>query len=234
MPTAAFDMLGTFFSLESLRPRLTALGAPRHALELWFATGLRDFFATSHAGGYEPLADILAAALPRTLAELGGDVPDEARLSQVLEGLKTLAPAEGAARAVETLTGAGWKVLALTNGGEESTRALLERAGLLGHFSAVLSTDAPRLSKPHPEVYARARAVADGQLWMVATHAWDLQGARKAGLLTAWVSSKEKRWLDVWPGPDLQGNSLAEVAHELLARARTGVEPSAPPFMPVG
>jgi 2-haloacid dehalogenase len=234
MPTAVFDMLGTFFSLEPLRRRLEVLRAPKHTLELWFAESLRDFFATSHAGGYEPLARILADALPRTLAELGHEVPAPAHRQYVLEGLQALEPAQGAAEACALLTGAGWKIIALTNGGEDSTRALLGRAGLLSYFDTVLSTDSIRLSKPHPDVYAMARAVAEGDMWMVAAHAWDLNGARRSGMRTAWISRKEKRWLDFLFEPDVQAEELAGAAREMLARARTGVEPTAPPFMPVG
>lgn len=220
MPTAAFDMLGTFFSLESLRPRLLLLGVPTHALELWFAESLRDFMALSHAGGYAPIRDILEASLPRTLALLGRGDASPAQCAQVLEGLKSLEPAEGAKEACELLTRAGWKLLALTNGGEESTRSLLTRAGLAGHFSAVLSTDSLRTTKPHPRVYAMALERADGTPWMVAAHAWDLQGAQRAGMRTAWVTHEEQRWLGVYPEPDVRGPDLAAVARDLLASQR--------------
>ncbi|QRK10217.1 HAD hydrolase-like protein [Archangium violaceum] len=222
MPTATFDMLGTFFSLESLRPRLSALGVPAPTLELWFAESLRDFFALSHAGGYAPIREVLEAALPRTLALVGrGDVAP-AHTAQVLEGLKELEPAEGAHEACELLSRAGWKLIALTNGGEASTRALLTRAGLLDRFSAVLSTDSVRTTKPHPTVYAVARERAEGEPWMVAAHAWDLQGAKRAGMRTAWVSRKEQRWLDVFPEPEVRAPDLATVARELLGTARQG------------
>lgn len=234
MPTAVFDMIGTFFSLEPLRRRLEVLRAPKHSLELWFAESLRDFFAISQAGGYEPLVRILADALPRTLAELGHEVPSPAQRQFVLEGLQALEPAEGAAEACALLTDAGWKLIALTNGGADSTRALLGRAGLLDRFDAVLSTDSVRISKPHPDVYAMARAVTKGDAWMVAAHAWDLNGARRSGMRTAWISRKEKRWLDFLSRPDVLAEDLAGAARELLVRARTGVEPTAPPFMPVG
>lgn len=216
MPTAAFDMLGTFFSLESLRPRLTALGAPPHALELWFASALRDFFATSLAGDYAPVRAVLEASLPRTLAELGVDGTAEGPTDPVLAGLSELEPAPGALEACELLRGKGWTLLALTNGGEDATRSLLERAGLLGHFTAVLSTDAVRVSKPHPRVYAQATSRAEGEPWMVAAHAWDLQGARRAGMRCAWVSRKEKRWLATFPPPDAQGEDLAAAARAML------------------
>jgi 2-haloacid dehalogenase len=65
--TVSFDIIGTCFSLDLPRTRLVELGAPAHALQLWFAQTLRDAFALSHAGGYRPLKEVLEAELPRTL-----------------------------------------------------------------------------------------------------------------------------------------------------------------------
>ena len=91
--TVAFDIIGTCFSLEKPRKRLVELGAPTHTLEMrkvgvlieagfprfspnfsreWFAQTLRDAFALSYAGGYQPLKEVLAAE-PRTLKLLGID-----------------------------------------------------------------------------------------------------------------------------------------------------------------
>ncbi|MBD1934671.1 MULTISPECIES: hypothetical protein [Cyanophyceae] len=69
--TVVFDIIGTCFSLDKPRQRLVELGAPSHALELWFAQTLRDAFALSHAGSYRPLKEVLEAELPRTLKVLG-------------------------------------------------------------------------------------------------------------------------------------------------------------------
>lgn len=65
--TVAFDIIGTCFSLDKPRQRLVELGAPPHALELWFAQTLRDAFGLSPAGSYRPLKEVLEAELPRTL-----------------------------------------------------------------------------------------------------------------------------------------------------------------------
>jgi hypothetical protein len=57
-----FDIIGTCFSLDKPRQRLVELGAPPHALELWFAQTLRDAFALSHAGSYRQLKEVLEAS----------------------------------------------------------------------------------------------------------------------------------------------------------------------------
>ena len=215
--TIAFDILGTLFSLESLRPELTARGAPSQALELWFAESLRDYFAASHAGAYLPLKEVLRAAVPRTLDSLGATA-DPDQIDRIMQRLPELDLVPGAESALGALRKRGCKLLALTNGSEEVTRALLDRAGILDWFQALLSCDSIRVSKPHPDVYAMARAESAGELWMVAAHAWDVAGAKKAGLATAWIAGKEGRYLDVYPSPDVTAPDVESAAEQILDR----------------
>ena len=61
-------------------------------------------------------------------------------------------------------------------------------AGLRWHTA--LSTEAVRSYKPDPAVYRMAIECADRppeRMLMVAAHAWDLRGARAAGMRTAYL-----------------------------------------------
>jgi 2-haloacid dehalogenase len=214
--TVALDIIGTCFSLDRPRARLAELGAPEHTLELWFAQTLRDGMALSHAGGYRPLKEVLRAELPRTLGMVGVDAPIP-QLEAVVASFSELDPQPGLLEMIEALSGSGWRLLALTNGSEQSTRELLRRAGVVDRFAALLSCDAIGKFKPHPDVYQRARREAEGELWMVAAHAWDIAGAAMAGLRTLYVSGLEGRYLDVYPPPDAAVGQLAEVADRLRA-----------------
>lgn len=217
-PTAAFDMLGTFFSLDAPRRRLVELGAPPHAMDLWFAQAGRDALALFQAGGYVPLREVLVATLPRTLARFGLEAEGEAvgeATAAVLAALDELEPAPDASEACAVLTERGWRLVALTNGSEGWTRALLRRAGLLERFGSVLSADRVRKPKPHPDVYALARSEATGELWLVAAHAFDVLGAARAGLKTAWVAAGERSYPAVFPSPDLVAPTLLDAARAM-------------------
>jgi 2-haloacid dehalogenase len=213
--TVAFDVIGTLFTLERPRDALKALGAPPHVLETWFAESLRDFFALSHAGGYAPLRDVLAASLPRALAALEVDY-DDAAIERVMATLRELDPAGGAGASVQALAEAEFRIVALTNGSEGITRALLEGAGLHAYFDALLSCDEIRVSKPHPTVYQMARGREPGELWMVAAHSWDIAGAARAGLRTAWISSKERFYPATFPSPDIRAPDLESAARRII------------------
>ncbi|MGH2571985.1 MAG: HAD family hydrolase [Actinomycetota bacterium] len=216
-PTVAFDVIGTLFTLDRPRDRLIALGAPREALELWFAQTLRDAFAWSHAGGYRPLKEFLEAALPRTLDSVGVEAGEETA-AQVMEAFAELDPVDGAEEACSVLFDAGWRILALTMGSEESTRRLLSRAGLEDRFSLFLSCDRIGKTKPHPDVYEMARREAGpGALWLIAAHAWDVAGASRAGLRTCWVEHLEKRYLGAYPEPDVRASDLVDGVRRIVA-----------------
>jgi 2-haloacid dehalogenase len=214
--TVAFDVIGTLFTLERPRAELSALGAPEFAANLWLAQTLRDSYAWSLAGRYRPLKEFLQAALPRMLTQLGMRA-DESQLDPVLGSLGELDPAPGASEAVEAVSKAGWRVITLTNGSEEFTRGLLERAGFAHRFSATLSCDEIGKTKPHPDVYDMAKRDAPGEVWLVAGHAWDVAGASAAGLRTAWISTTEKEYLSVYPQPEIVADDLAEAAERMLA-----------------
>lgn len=213
--TVVFDIIGTCFSLDKPRQRLVELGAPPHALQLWFAQTLRDAFALSHAGSYRPLKEVLEAELPRTLKMLGIEA-DEEQLERVVNAFPELEPQPLALEAFRLLTTAGWKLVALTNGSEDSTRKLLERANALEYFASIYSCDAIGKTKPHPEVYALAQQDTSGDVWMVAVHAWDIAGAACAGLRTAFITQEEKDYLGVYPQPDVVASDLVEAANQIV------------------
>ena len=144
--TIVFDIIGASFSLEKPRQQLLKLGAPNYALELWFAQALRDAFAFSHAGKYQPLKKVLQAELPRTLKTLGIKA-NSAQYKDVMATFSKLELHPGAKEAFEDLTKAGWKIIALTNGSEDATRKLLTGAGVEAYFDRVYSCDANRADK---------------------------------------------------------------------------------------
>lgn len=215
--TIVFDMIGTCFSLERPQERLLALGAPESALQLWFAQALRDAFAWSHAGGYQPLKHVLEAELPRTLALLGIEASPEAR-SHVVSAFSELELVPGALEVLQRLAAANWDVIALTNGSFDLTQELLERSSALQYFTDVHSCDELEITKPHPRVYQLLPQVAAGSVWMVAAHAWDIAGAIRAGLKTAFVTAGEREYLSIYPQPDVLAPDLMGAVDQIRAK----------------
>jgi|SRR6478672_5217534 len=211
-----FDIIGTCFSLDQPRQKLTELGAPDYALNLWFAQTLRDAMALSHAGSYRPLKEVLEAELPRTLKTLNIAASPQ-QLSAVVKAFSELELQPDALECFSFLHQSGFKLVALSNGSEEATRKLLEKADAMQYFSSVLSCDAVQKTKPHPDVYALVKPEVAEDVWMVAAHAWDIMGANLAGLKTAFITQEEKEYLSVYPQPNVIANSLVAAANQILA-----------------
>jgi len=70
----------------------------------------------------------------------------------------------------------------------------LTNAGIMDLFDSYYSVDAVKKYKPFKDVYqwaAKQEKLRTQDIVMVATHDWDLFGANKAGLSTAYIKRKE-------------------------------------------
>jgi 2-haloacid dehalogenase len=209
----AFDVNETLFSLARMRPAFEGAGLDPALVPLWFSRVLRDGFALTAAGGFTTFRQLAASAL-RDVAQ--PDVDDE----QVLAAFAELEPHPDVEPAFTLLREAGVRMVTLTNGAAALTVGLLERAGLAEYVERCLSVEEVRRWKPAPEPYlyaARECGVAPERIALVAAHAWDCDGARRAGLRTGWVSRLEGRPPEVFARADVEGDDLVEVARGLLA-----------------
>ena len=215
----AFDVNETLFGLEPLRGRLRALGLPEVALEWWFAVVLRDGFALDAAGDDRPFADVASAALTEVLHG-SGRTPGHGAAADVLSGFEELEPHADVAPALAALADRGVPALCLTNGSAPVVEGLLDRARLSPLVAQVLSVREAGHWKPRPEPYHHAALVAGvpaDALALVAVHPWDVHGAARAGLVTAWVNRSGRSYPDIFRAPDVQGPNLVGAVEALLA-----------------
>lgn len=219
LPAAvAFDVIETVFSLESLRPRLLAAGLPGHMLETWFAQVLRDAFALDATGVYKPFREVATAALQGLFAE--PRQADSARADGIIDGFTELDAHPDAGPAMQRLRDAGIRIVMLTNGSAKVTETLLERAGFRDLVERTVTVDEVKHWKPRKEVYlhcAETVGVEPQRLALVAAHAWDIHGGRRAGLITAYVGRSGQAFPATMARPDIVGSTLIEVADRLLA-----------------
>ncbi|MGH3094762.1 MAG: haloacid dehalogenase type II [Streptosporangiales bacterium] len=212
----AFDVVETLMSLEPLRGRLVHLGQPGHLLETWFARLLRDGIALSATGDYRRFPEVAADAL----RAVTGYELDGGQASWFLAGFDELPAYPDAEPALRRLHDAGIQVATLTNGTAESTRRFLDRTGLAPLVQQVISCEEVGSWKPPAAVYRHAvdtLATPRERVALVAVHAWDCHGAKRAGLTTGWCSRLERRYGELFAAPDVVGADLVEVVDGLLA-----------------
>lgn len=214
----AFDVNETLFDLSVLRDTFSQFGLPDHSLSWWFAALLRDGMALAASGDAAPFGMIGAAALEEIYSSLGRPAPTDA-VSVVLETFAKLPAHKDVMPAFKRLRAAGVPAIALTNGNANVTRGLLERANLSDLLDMVLSVDDVAHWKPRPEPYRYAAekiGVAVASLAMVAVHPWDTHGAKRAGLISAWVNRNGRGFPKFFAAPDIEAPSVEEAVARLL------------------
>ena len=203
----AFDVIETLFSLAPVADALRPHGV---GVDLFFARLLRDGFAHSAAGSYRPFRELARSAL----AALCPGIADDA-VAAVINTFAELPAHPDAKPAVKALVDQDLTVVTLTNGSADTTRRLLDRAGLAGYVAHVVSVDEASAWKPAPHAYRRLVELLGrdpSEVAMVAVHAWDIHGAHHAGLTTAWACRFEGRYPPVFEPPDISGPDLVAVA----------------------
>ena len=86
-------------------------------------------------------------------------------------------------------------------------------------FEKALSADSNRRLKPAAEAYtgaARELGVGPSDIRMVAAHAWDVQGAMRAGCAAAFVERPGAVWNPLFARPDISGPDLGEIAERVI------------------
>jgi 2-haloacid dehalogenase len=175
-------------------------------------------FRRSLMGRYVDFDVVTRDAFRVTAATLGVDLRTaEAGLLDVYRRLPAFADAaEGLVRLAE----AGHRLVAFSNGVGATLRGLLTHARLMPPLSDVVSVDEVRTYKPSPIVYqllvTRGGLSAD-RTWLVSSNAWDVLGAKSAGLRAAWIRRSPRAQ---WDGggiaePDLVVATLAELPERL-------------------
>lgn len=211
-----FDVYGTLVDPLALAEPLQALvgeQAVRFA-ELWRIKQLEYSFRRGLMQRYVDFDVCTRQALLYTRQALRCDLPesDQGRLLETYLYLPTFPEVTAALTALKTQ---GHQLMAFSNGVEASIRALLTNAGVLPYLEDVVSVDDLRTFKPDPAVYAylaRRAGHAPGETWLVSSNAWDVIGAKAAGLRAAWVRRQPEAVFDPWDvEPDVVVSRLDEL-----------------------
>jgi 2-haloacid dehalogenase len=107
-------------------------------------------------------------------------------------------------------------LVAFSNGTIQAVNQILSSAQLAGYFSQIISVDEIRTFKPSPAVYAymtRSVAADAKSVWLISSNAWDVIGAKSAGLRAVWVQRSSGQVFDPWGiEPDVTVKDLTECA----------------------
>jgi 2-haloacid dehalogenase len=219
-----FDVFGTLVGWRSaIADAFRASGVPGDPEELADAWRARYRPILDEVNeGARPWGDfdeLHLATLDDLLAERGADLPDAER-RRLVSAWHRLDPWPDVRTGLDDLRRE--HITASLSNGHLAMLVDLARHGDL-RFDCLLSAELARVYKPAAGVYttaARLLGVEPGELMLVAAHPWDLQGAREAGLRTAFID----RPLEYGPGSPAREYPEADVSagdlHELAQRLR--------------
>ncbi len=213
-----FDVNETLSDMSPLAKRFVDVGAPAHLAATWFAALLRDGFALTAAGSTAPFAQLGIGVLRAALdgPPLNRTV-DEA-IEHIMGGFDELSVHNDVQDGIPALAALNTRLVTLSNGAVSVAQRLFERAGIGQHFERLLSVEDAGIWKPAPGAYAYAAqqcGVEPVDMMLVAVHPWDIDGAHRAGLGTAWINRTEAPYPGYFTPPAIEATSVLRLAQLL-------------------
>ena len=215
-----FDVNETLSDMSPLGTRFSDVGAPAELAKLWFATLLRDGFALAASGDNGSFAAIGADVLRGMLAGVDLDRNRDAAVAHVMDGLTGLEVHPDVIAGITALSAAGFRLITLSNGSAQIAGKLLSAAGIRNEFESLLSVEDAPAWKPARAAYeyaAAATGTAAAGMLLVAVHPWDIHGAARAGLHTAWLNRTGAHYPAYFEAPEFTVSDLTELPAALTS-----------------
>jgi 2-haloacid dehalogenase len=191
MAVFVFDAYGTLFDVHAAIGRFRGeAGAEADRMsEIWRTKQLEYSWTLSLLGRYADFWTLTERALDYALARVPS--VDAALRPKLLDAYFKLDAFQDARAALRALKSQGHRTGILSNGSPNMLDGAVDAAGIRGDLDAVLSVDALKMFKPHPEVYALVTdhfKCTPADVTFVSSNRWDVAGAAAVGFSTAWVN----------------------------------------------
>jgi 2-haloacid dehalogenase len=224
LPLIVFDVNETLLDLETMNPIFERIFGEKEAMRMWFANLIMYSAALTVAGQYVPFTDI-GSAVMKMLADTKGIRITDADKKELTDKFSTMPPHAEVPGALRKLKSAGFRLFTLTDNLLEVQTRQLTNGGIVDLFERRFSADGAKHHKPSREAYAYAEkelGTKPSDMCLIACHTWDTLGAVAAGWEAALIKRPGNDVLGVGPQPHIVGNSLDDVADQLIARHKAG------------
>ncbi|GAA4311530.1 haloacid dehalogenase type II [Pontixanthobacter gangjinensis] len=215
--TLIFDVNETLLDLEPIKKSINKALKDDGAAEIWFSQLLHYSLVESITGTYHDFSKIAAAVFRMNAEKRQIDFSEE-EIREVLSPITRLPAYPDAEKGLSNLKNAGYHLVAFSNGKPSVLKEQLHFSGLEVFFDQVLSVEGAGKYKPHPEAYNYALKAARSKAakaMMVAAHGWDIAGARRAGLQTAFIQRPGKQLFPLAEEPNIQASHIEDLAEKM-------------------
>ena len=189
-----FDMNETILNLSLLKENFAKSFDVDYVLKYWFTKLLHTSTVTGIMDEYKDFGELAAVVLENIFYENGKELTQETK-SDILGSFRKLPAYDDVAEALKILRQNKIRVIAVSNSSLAMIQEQLTNAGIIDLFDAYYSVDSVNKYKPFKDIYlyaAQKENISPEEVVMVATHDWDLFGAKKAGLTTAYIRRKNE------------------------------------------
>ena len=213
-----FDAYGTLFDVHSVAALAESFfpGQGQVLSVLWRDKQIEysRLVTTSNDGAhYQPFSELTRAGLRYACQRLALDLTAEREAALMAQYL-SLTPYPEAREVLEALRTRGVVTGILSNGDPSMLAPLVHNGGFSGLFDHVLSTDAVRKFKTHPDAYAlgpQATGCEAADIVFVSSNGWDALAATWYGFRTLWINRLSLPLEAIGPAPERTGSSLRDV-----------------------
>lgn len=216
----AFDVNETLLDLSALDPDFKHLFGDESVRREWFAQLIQLALVTIITDSYVPFGRIGSAALDM-IAFRYNIIVAEDKKRDLLGKLVRLSPHPEVPNSLKQLKDAGYTMVTITNSVQDIAERQLEFAGLTQYFDKVLSADSVHRLKPAREAYdfvAQSCGVTTPEIYLVASHAWDITGASHAGCRSVFLARQSAVVNPLATRPDIVASDLQEAVDQIIRR----------------
>jgi len=213
-----FDMNETILNLSLLKENFAKSFDDDYVLKYWFTKLLHTSTVTGVMDDYKNFGELAAVVLENIFYESGKELTPEIK-TDILGSFRKLPAYDDVAEALKLLRQNNIRTIAVSNSSLVMIQEQLANAGILDLFDAYYSVDLVNKYKPFKDIYlyaAREENIVPAEVVMVATHDWDLFGAKKAGLKTAYIERKKTIFNPYYLQPDISKKNLVELVQEII------------------
>ncbi len=213
-----FDMNETVLNLSLLKESFGKYFDDAFVVKYWFTKLLHTSTVTGIMDEYKNFGELAAVVLENIFYESGKQITEEIK-AEILGSFRKLPAYDDVAEALTILRQNNIRTIAVSNSSLAMIQEQLTNAGIIDLFHTYYSVDSVKKYKPFKDIYLYAAGeekIAPEEVVMVATHDWDLFGAKKAGLTTAYIKRKNEIFNPYYAKPDIQKECLVGLVQEII------------------
>lgn len=213
-----FDMNETLLNLSLLKNQFDKHFNDKYVLKYWFTKLLYSSNVMGIMDEYQNFGKLADVALENIFFENNKPLSSETK-AEILGAFRRLPAYDDVIPALDLLRQKKIRAIAVSNSSLTMIKEQLTNAGIIDKFDSYYSVDNVKKYKPFKEIYlssAKQEGLKTEDIVMVATHDWDLFGAKKAGLRTAYVKRKEEIYNPYYLQPDFKDSNLPDLIQQII------------------